>query len=204
MKYLAIILFLIGCNSQNDFTSFLQSNELEKAQYIVLNRPDTLGNYHQIEYIGNWKHMSNGGSYANRNIDTARFEFWGYGVQIRTELMHHHKVYQVLIDGEFIESVNVKNPVNTTHNLTYSNMGLVTGNHVLELVPDGGYFVLNTLTIHYYVDPTPELPCDTIYIPSDTVMVYDTVYISSATIYKTIFLQPKVFIEADSIIYVLE
>ena len=43
-------------------------------------------------------------------------------------------------------------------------------NHVIELVPDGGYFVLNSLTIHYFVNPTPDNKCDTIYI-------HDTLYI---------------------------
>jgi len=188
-------------------------SEKEKDQYTVFNRPEFPNDYHQIKYIGNWKHMDNGGSFPRNPMsgqDTARFSFWGYGIQIRTELTHNHAAYKVIIDGEFIESVNVKNPTNTTHNLTYSNMELTTGNHVLELVADGGYFVLNTLTIHYYVDPTPdELPCDstiinyidsirweikdsTIYNYKDTTIIY----------YDTANFQ--IWLKADSLIFQLK
>ena len=159
MKYLLI--FLFACTQTIERTAIQGVQSLEKDQYIVYDQPDFPDDYHQIEYLGNWIHMSHGGSYANDLIDTARFAFWGYGVQIRTELMNHHKAYQVIIDGKFIESVNVENDVNTVKNLTYSNMELNTGNHVIELVPDGGYFVLNSLTIHYYIDPTPT-ECDSI------------------------------------------
>jgi hypothetical protein len=166
---------------------------LEKDQYTVQDKED----YHQIEYIGNWTHMDKGGSYAHTNQDTARYAFWGYGIQIRTELMSHHSAYKIFIDGKFIESVNVKNPINTSHNLTYSNMELSTGNHILELIPDGGYFVLNTLTIHYYVDPTPDIPyiCDTVYIV-DTLYIVDMIHIID-----TVYLKPKIFVKVDSIIY---
>ena len=152
--------------------------------------------YHQIEYVGNWKHMTlskhgKTGSFANLETDTARYMFWGYGLEIRTELDQGHKAYQVLIDGKFIESINVNDSINTTNNLTYSNMELTTGNHVLELVPDGGFFVLNSLTIHYYADPDPIEKCDTVYI-YETKLIIDTIY-----------LQPKIFIKSDSIIYEL-
>ena len=211
MKYLIIILlFSMGCgNSSNEIKSLLQTNDLEKLQYTVLNRPSFPDNYHQIEYIGNWVHMNNGGSYAKTINDTARFAFWGYGVQVRTELMEHHKMYQVFINGKFIENVDVQNPVNTTHNLTYSNMNLKTGNHILELIPDGGYFVLNTLTIHYYadptpdVDPTPEWPCDSTiinwidsirWIEKDTIVINYKDSIISHHVYDTI----TTYIEIDT------
>ena len=174
MKYLLI--FLFGCTHTLERTAIQGFQSLEKSQYIVYDQPEYPDDYHQIEYIGNWVHMSKGGSYANNASDTARFAFWGYGVQVRTELMSGHKAYQVIIDGEFIESVNVENDVNTVNNLTYSSMELSTGNHVIELVPDGGYFVLNSMTIHYYVDPAPN-ECDTLYI-HDTIFVntIDTIY----------------------------
>ena len=218
-----ILLFLFSCTQTIERNQLIQSVQvLEKEQYTVLNRPEFPDDFHQIEYIGNWRHMSNGGSYSNTENDTARYTFWGYGVQIRTELMEKHEAYKIFIDGNFIQSVNVKNPVNTTHNLTYSFMDLKPlkpndHNHVLELVPDGGYFVLNTLTIHYYVDPTPDVPCDSTAInwidsirwiekdttvfnyKDSTVIHYDTL----ESRIDTVFLQPKIYIKADEIIYEL-
>lgn len=207
MKYLLI--FLFACTQTIERAAIQGTQSLEKDQYIVYDQPEFPDDYHQIEYLGNWKHMGHGGSYninETSRLDTARFAFWGYGVQVRTELMSHHKAYQVIIDGEFIESVNVQNDVNTVKNLTYSTMELKPlttddHNHVIELVPDGGYFVLNSLTIHYFVDPTPDdcisdtlyLPSDTVYITGDTIRIIDTVYISDTiiinkidTIYNTI------------------
>ena len=179
MNRLILIIFLIACTTKHQYPSLI--NIKEKESYIVLNRPDSI-NYHQIEYIGNWVHMDKGGSYANTQSDTARYTFWGYGVEVRTELMQHHKAYQLLIDGNFIESINVKDTSNTANNLTYSNMELETGNHILELIPDGGYFVLNSLTIHYFVDPTPdEIIHDTIYIDKYYLLkpiLYDTILIN--------------------------
>ena len=182
MKYVFILL-LFSCTIQPDNALFSIS-EKEKSSYVVLNRPEFPDDYHQIEYIGNWTHMNNEqpdgtiqtGSYANTENDTARYEFWGYGIQVRTELMEHHDSVEVRIDHKHIETINVKSPGNTTNNLIYSNMELITGNHVLELIPDGGYFVLNTLTIHYYVDPKPDEDCisDTVYLPN-----IDTAYFDS-------------------------
>ena len=178
MKYILIIL-LFSCSKAPDWTLFSIS-EKEKSSYLVLNRPEYPDDYHEIEYIGNWTHMSiekqgKTGSFANTNQDTARFKFWGYGVRIRTEEMERHTGYKVFIDHVFMGSVNVKNPINTTNNQTFLYMDLKPlkpddHNHVLELVPNGGYFVLNSLTIHYYVDPTPDEDCipyvDTTYFDS--------------------------------------
>ncbi len=194
MKYI-FILFLFSCTAQPDNTLFSIS-EKEKSSYVVLNRPEFPNDYHQIEYIGNWTHMDHKpGSYANTKNDTARFVFWGYGVQIRAELMKHHDSVEVRLNHKHIETINVKSPVNTTNNLIYSNMELTTGNHVLELVPVGGYFVLNTLTIHYYIDPKTDEDCipDTIYLPSDCIP--DTI---------TKYLKPKIFIKADSLYFELK
>ena len=206
-----ILFFLFSCTQTIEPAQLINSvQSLDKAEYVVLNRPEFPDDYHQIEYVGNWKHMTieeqgKTGSFASTKSDTARYAFWGYGIQIRTELMSGHEAYKIFIDDKFIQSVNVKNEINTTHNLTYSNMNLLTGNHVLELVPDGGYFVLNTLTIHYYTDPTPEDPCinDTIYITQiDTLYLHDTIYITKLVI-DSVILQPKIYIEADEIIYEL-
>ncbi len=196
MKILIILLFLFSCTTQDN--TLLSISEKEKSSYVVLNRPAFPDDYHQIEYIGDWTHMNHKpGSYANTKNDTARFVFWGYGIQIRTELMRHHKAYQVIIDGKYIESINVENPINTTHNLTYSNMDLTTGNHIMELVPDSGYFVLNTLTIHYFVDPKPDEDCipDTVYLPSDPVIIYR---------FKPDTLDLKIFILEDSLYFELK
>ena len=205
MKYF-LILFLFACTKTIEPNVLINSVQtLKKAEYVVLNQPEFPDDYHQIKYVGNWKHMSNGGSYSNSESDTASFAFWGYGIQIRTELMAGHEAYKIFIDGKFIQSVNVKNQINTTHNLTYSNMTLSTGNHFLELVPDGGFFVLNSLTIHYYVEPTPENPClnDTIYLSvSDTIRIRDTIWIIESII-DSVYLQPKIFIKADSLIFEL-
>lgn len=217
MKYLLIILlFSCGHDASQKFLSGVITKE--KDSYVVLNRPDFPDDYHQIEYIGDWAHMTieehgKTGSYAGTNQDTARFKFWGYGVQIRTELMSHHDSVQVIIDRKHITTINVNSPVNTTHNLVYSNMELSTGNHILELVPDGGYFVLNTLTIYYYIDPTPdpELPCDSTaikwiekirWIEKDTLIIS---YKDSTRIhYDTSYYEPQIFIDADGIIYKLK
>ena len=188
MKYLLI--FLFACTSTIERTAIQGVQSLEKSEYIVYDQPDFPDDYHQIEYVGDWIHMDKGGSFANTLNDTARFSFWGYGVQIRTELMSHHKAYQVIIDGEFIESINVEYPNNTVNNLTYSNMELSTGNHIIELVPDGGYFVLNSLTIHYFIDPIPN-ECDSInwidsirWIIKDSIIWHekDTLIIKDSTI----------------------
>ena len=109
----------------NSNWTFFSIPEKEKSSYVVQDIED----YRQIQYVGNWTHMTiekNGktGSYANTNQDTARFKFWGYGVQIRTELMMHHKAYKVFLDDVFMETINVQNPINTTNNLTYSYMDL--------------------------------------------------------------------------------
>ena len=227
MRIIAIIFIFLSCTTVPETSpGIVNISEKEKDQYTVLNRPEFPNDYHQIEYIGNWTHMNNlqqdgsvqTGSYASTELDTARFIFWGYGIQIRTELMENHAAYKIIIDGEFIESINVKNPTNTTHNLTYSNMELTTGNHVLELVPDGGYFVLNTLTIHYYVDLAPDLPCDSTainwtdsirWIIKDTTIINyrDSLILHYDTIVRrtdTVYLQPKIFIKADSIYYQIE
>lgn len=197
MKYLLI--FLFACTSTIERTAIQGVQSLEKDQYIVYDQPDFPDDYHQIEYLGNWVHMDKGGSFANTLNDTARFEFWGYGVQIRTELMDHHKAYQVIIDGKYIESINVQHPNNTVNNLTYSNMELSTGNHIIELVPDGGYFVLNSLTIHYFVDPTPNV-CDTVYLPGDTIRISDTVYLPIDTVYQI----DTIHLPLDTIFYLLK
>ncbi len=214
-----ILFFLFSCTQTIEQAQLIQSVQvLEKAEYVVLNRPEHPDDPHQIEYIGNWVHMNNvnsdgsiqTGSYANTESDTARYGFWGYGVQIRTELSGRHEGFKVFIDKIYMGSVNVKNTINTANNLTYSFMDLKPlkpndHNHVLELVPDGGYFVLNTLTIHYYVDPTPDEDCipDTIYLPiSDTIRIHDTIWIIES-ITDSVILQPKIYIEADKIIYEL-
>lgn len=182
MIRLILIIFLIACTTKHQYPSSPSLIDIkEKESYIVLNRPNSI-NYHQIEYIGNWVHMAKGGSYAQLQTDTARYTFWGYGVEVRTELMKYHKAYQILIDGNFIETVNVKDSVNTANNLTYSNMELETGNHVLELVPEGGNFVLNSLTIHYFVDPTPDD------------IIHDTIYIDKYYLLKPIFLYDTILI----------
>ncbi len=176
--YKYILLFLFSCTQTIEQAQLINPIQvLEKAEYVVLNRPEYPDDYHQIQYIGNWVHMHNlqpdltiqTGSFAKTNQDTARYEFWGYGVRVRTELSENQEGFKVFIDDIYMGRVNVKNPINTANNLTYSYMDLKPlkpndHNHVVELVPDGGYFVLNTLTIHYYVDPTPEdpisSPCD--------------------------------------------
>ena len=204
MKALILLLLLFSCNTIPDNTLFSIS-EKEKSSYVVLNQPEFPEDFRQIEYIGNWTHMTiekhgKTGSWAGTSQDTARFKFWGYGVRIRTEEMERHAAYKVFIDGVFMESINVQNSSNTTHNLTYENMDLSTGNHTLELVPDGGNFVLNTLTIHYYVDPTPGEDCipDTIYLPSDPIIIHDTIYK-----FKSDTLSFKLFIHEDSLYFEL-
>ncbi len=226
-----ILLFLFSCTQTIEQAQLINSVQvLEKAEYVVLNRPEYPDDPNQIKYIGNWVHMNNlqpdstiqTGSFANTSQDTARYEFWGYGVQVRTELNESHEGLKVFIDKIYMGTVNVKNTINTANNLTYSFMGLKPlkpndHNHVLELVPDGGYFVLNTLTIHYYVDPTPEdpiiLPCDSInwidsirWIVKDTTIFKDSTVIYYDTVRSridTVFLQPKIFIKADSLIFEL-
>ena len=51
-----------------------------------------------------------------------------------------------------------------------------------------------------YVAPIPNEDCipDTIYLPSDTIIIYDTIW-STKLIIDTVFLQPKIFIKADSL-----
>jgi len=116
-------------------------------------------------------------------------------------------IKELILSQETIEKsqarYNVKSSVNTTNNLIYSNMELTTGKHVIELVPKGGYFVLNTLTIHYYVDPTPDEDCipDTVYLPSDPIIIHDTVYQTKIdTVYKIPDpLYFKIFMQDDSL-----
>ena len=207
MKYLLI--FLFACTQTIERAAIQDVQSLEKDQYIVYDQPEFPDDYHQIKYIGNWVHMTieeqgKTGSWPKTLNDTARYEFWGYGVQVRTELMEGHEAFDVFINNKYIETINVKNPINTVNNLVYSNMELSTGNHIIELVPNGGYFVLNSLTIHYFVDPTPDdcindtlyLPSDTVYISGDTIRTIDTVYIPGNNVYY--LLKPK--FEYDTIL----
>jgi hypothetical protein len=182
MKYIIFILFLFGCPAAKQYAPHSLLN-IEKGHYIVYNQPQFPENYHQIEYVGNWTHMiSKPGSFASTTSDTARYQFWGYGVQVSSELWDNHDSVQVIIDHKYIETINLKSPANTTDNLIYSNMELRTGNHVIELVPTG-LFVLNTLGIYYYADPTPEeIIYDTIYIDRiDTVYLDTMIYVHDTT-----------------------
>ena len=221
MRYFLII-FLFACTTNTDNSFLVNSNEKAKDQYTVLNQPIFPDDYHQIDYTGNWTHMTieehgKTGSYAGTSQDTARFSFWGYGVQIRTELMERHRKFIVIIDAVVMDTIDVQNPINTTHNLVYSYMELkplkpADHNHVLELVPYGGFFVLNTLTIHYYVDPNPDdCVCDTTIInyidkirwKDSTIYNYkDTLIITRKTFYDTANLQ--IWINADSLIFELK
>ena len=51
-----------------------------------------------------------------------------------------------------------------------------------------------------YVDPIPNEDCipDTVYLPSDPIIVHDTIYID------TLYLQPRIFIKADSVYFELK
>ncbi len=118
----------------------------------------------KIQYSGDWVHMNNKnadgsiqtGSYPKNNDARAVYKFWGFGIDIYTELMHHHEAYIVNIDGVDIDTVNVKDDRNLVDQLTFSVRNLGYSNHILELRRYQGYFVLNSLV--KWVDSSPYPP----------------------------------------------
>lgn len=109
----------------------------------------------KVEYYGDWIHMNNGGSYPNDDESTAVYRFWGFGIDIYTERMHHHSAYIVNIDGIDLDTVNVKDDRDQINIRTYFNHKLKYGNHILTLRRLNGYFVLNQLV--KYVDSDPNM-----------------------------------------------
>ena len=161
----------------------------------------------KIQYSRDWVHMDHGGSYPKNNDAMAVYQFWGQGIDVYTELMHHHEAYIVNIDGVDIDTVNVKDDRNLVDKLTFSARDLSYDNHILELRRYQGYFVINKLI--KFVDcnpyppageegpPKPELP-----IPPDLPCIPDTVFVPKPyPVYDTIYLHPKYFFLPDSIAF---
>ena len=196
MKYLLILLF-INCNSQNERKLFFQVNEFEKESYDVT----VQDMYHQIEFIGDWKrnykypNPSPGkNEYAcwpleeGHGKDTARYRFYGYGIEVYTELRFNHIAYNVYIDNLFHGKINTYDEGKYIDTLTFKIDNLSHGNHVLELTSAGGYYVLNKLRILYSPNPWADDPLPN--LPSDTIYIHDTIYIIN-TIKEYYLLKPK-------------
>jgi len=226
MKYLLLILIGLSCISRNNPESFTSQSYPEECYY----EQDTYyapeyGYYQQWEFIGVWVQMTTDvqgktGRWpkSTQPEDTARFMFYGHRVDVYTELATHHTGYQVIMDGVLIDTVMTRSELTGEQIVTYSNECLPLGNHVIELVKfninDVGTFVINGIQVYFYVDPDLNgwnpctidcdsiSPCapDTVYIevPSDTIHIIDTVYMSLDTMY----LQPQIFVVADSAILI--
>ena len=154
----------------------------------------------KIQYSGDWVHMSHGGSYPENDDARAVYQFWGQGIDIYTELMHHHEAYIVNIDGVDIDTVNVKDDRNLVDELTFSDRDLSYDNHILELRRYQGYFVINKLV--KFVDCSPWPPKPESPIPPDLPCIPDTVFVPVPyPIYDTIYLQPTYYFLPDSIAF---
>jgi hypothetical protein len=114
--------------------------------------------YTGLQYIGSWTKMNNAttgqrGAFANKSTDTLRYVAYGFKYQIHTEKMDHHAAYKVFVNKKLIKSVNVQSPTTICDEKTFE-IELPSGNNIIELVPDGGYFVFNSFTVTFYVKPT--------------------------------------------------
>lgn len=150
-----------------------------------------------LQLIGDWTRVRNDlqdGVWSHSNQDTIRYRFYGFGVKIETEMMPGHTGYQVLINGRKLGNVNTQSDEVIYNQATYINTGLEQGNHIIDIVPDNGYFTFNRFVVYFYVAPDPCLLCDG--ITDSTDIHYDTV-----TIEKINYIDEIRWIEKDTTIY---
>jgi hypothetical protein len=152
----------------------------------------------KINYVGDWNHMSKGGSYPEQNSAKLFYEFWGFGIDIYTELMPHHSYYILDIDGD-VDTIHVQDSRELVDQRTYFNHRLPYGNHKLSM--RGGLFVLNKFV--KYVDSSPvQPPCyDTISNVVDSVVYRDSIIWETIQVDSIIYKDSIVFHYSDSIIY---
>ena len=175
----------------------------------------------KIQYSGNWVHMKPGGSYPDiwkpDGGGTAKYEFWGFGIAVYTELMNHHAGYIIDIDG-------VKDTIRTQDNrdlkdqLTYLNQDLPYGNHTVTFssLRTDSTFVINKLIKWVDASPVEPKPCpdslvivykDSITYKDSTVLTYDTIsVIKEVIVYKEVpvYKDSTIFNYKDSTILVYD
>ena len=115
-------------------------------------------NYSGIQYIGSWTKMAGKGNYANKTTDTLRIRFWGQRIKIDTEKSPGHKAYKVFMDKKLLWSVPVYNDIHIPNITTFEIDSIQplqpkNHNHIIELVPDGGYFVFNGYEVYFWPNP---------------------------------------------------
>jgi hypothetical protein len=76
------------------------------AQIFVTDIPN---NSTSIEYVGEWAHMPQGGSFPKNKDAYVKYSFTGLQIQVFTERASDHGQYIVTFDGYVVDTVNVQN-----------------------------------------------------------------------------------------------
>lgn len=134
---LCVILMAIQCE-----LGVKEEKPLERQCYQI----DNIDTMHQVEYVGNWVHMTQvgqTGSYAKNETDTIIIRACGYQYGIYTELAVNHTGYKVFVNDEYDTTINTYSDTFVLDSLTYVTDSLPDKNNVIKLVPDSGYFTFN-------------------------------------------------------------
>lgn len=156
------------------FSLFGQIQITEGITMSIIRLPDTIHNESsEIEYVNDWVHMTNKGSYPSGDNSKLIFTFKGTGLQIFTEIYDGHKYYDISIDGNK-QRVILNDGVNVLDSMTFHLQDLENIEHVVEMEGPIYGFVLNRALIEH---PQLSQPC----VP-DTVFVHDTTYLKPDTV----------------------
>ena len=208
-KFLIIFILLVSCQSKVGERGFLNSATGGQSDIWM----DTV--YYDSKYSGGMRYYgtwinADYGKISDKDTEGSEmfYRAWMGGFDLYTYVDGHHGGYWINVDGNRTY-VNLTEE-NRAVKITFSVDNLTYGNHNITITPivDSTFVFVRLVKFVAYspFDPglsdtiPPILPPDTVI--ADTVIVYDTIYLPSDI--DTVFLQPKIFINADSIIYELE
>ena len=127
----------------------------------------------KIHYVGDWVHMTNGGSYNKVQDTYLEYAFIGYEIHVFTERADHHGGYIVSIDHIDIDTVITNNDNFIKNYKTWFMEWEVQRNHIIKLRPlDNRPFVLDKFVTFTNSDPRYET------IRKDTI-IWDVIYLDS-------------------------
>ena len=114
--------------------------------------------YIGVEYIGNWDKSFKVNVFSDNENDTIRIRFWGQRIRLNTRKASNLNAYKVFLDKRFIKSVPVKSDILIKNIITFEIDSIQplqpkNHNHIIELVPDGGYFVFNGYEVYFWTNP---------------------------------------------------
>ncbi len=179
-------------------------------------------NQDKISYYGNWRLSSDrvfvpelgnchcswsqspSDSLVFKFTNTRRFEWYG-------EIMEHHGIVDLYWQDQFIMTIDTYSPANISlyrhwfiddldTDKVYKFKLVATGNKNIESrgynIVNHGFMLINVEQAQDTIPPDVPIPVEVV----DTIFIHDTVYVIKK---DTIYLQPKIFIKADSLIFEL-